>query len=132
MKSSKATRVWLPAALISETPFQKTLSNAFRADGGKPEIVKVPADGLGIVIAEFPASVRPVLTLTSRVATKNHAVDFSVASKAPEAPRAELDYFHRLTKMRYDSSDRQVPISGQLDRSCRQPTLLVSYLRMGS
>jgi hypothetical protein len=44
------------------------------------------------------------------VVTKNNAVDFSVASKAPEAPRAELDYFHRPTKRQYDSSDRQVLI----------------------
>ena len=65
LKSSGATRVWLPAALISETPFQKTLSNRFSADGGTAEIVEGRADGLGIIAAEFPAGVKPVLTLTS-------------------------------------------------------------------
>jgi transglutaminase-like putative cysteine protease len=99
MKSSEATRVWLPAALISETPFQRTLSNAFSADGGTARIVEARADGLGIIAAEFPAGVKPVLTLTSRVATKNYAVDLSVPGQAPKADRAELEHFLRPTKL---------------------------------
>src|ERR1019366_9002057 len=50
-----ATRVWLPAGVLSETAFQKTLSNDFSAEGGKAQIVRNRADGLGIVSAEFPA-----------------------------------------------------------------------------
>ena len=33
LKPSGATRVWVPAALISETPFQKTLANTFNCRG---------------------------------------------------------------------------------------------------
>jgi transglutaminase-like putative cysteine protease len=99
MQSSEATRVWLPVPLISKTPFQKTLSNSFSADGGTAGIVKDSADGLGILAAEFPAGVKPVLTLTSRVATKNYAVDLSVPGKAPKADRAELEHFLRPTKL---------------------------------
>jgi transglutaminase-like putative cysteine protease len=57
------------------------------------------ADGLGILAAEFPAGVTPVLTLTSRVATKNYVIDLSAPGKAPKADRAELEYFRRPTKM---------------------------------
>jgi transglutaminase-like putative cysteine protease len=99
MQSSAATRVWLPMALIIETPFQKTLSNSFTADGGTAGIVEDRADGLGILAAEFPAGVKPLLTLTSRVATKNYAVDLSVPGKAPKADRAELEHFLRPTKL---------------------------------
>ena len=84
LKSSGATRVWLPAVLISETPFQKTLANEFRAEGGSAKIVKSNTDALGIIAAEFPAGVKPVLTLTSRVATRNYAVDLSAPGKADE------------------------------------------------
>src|ERR1700733_6406515 len=98
-QSSGATRVWLPGALTSKTPFQKTLSNEFKAEGGTAEIVEGRADGLGIIAAEFPARAKPVLTLTSRVATRNYAVDLSVPGKAPNANRAELDHFRRPTKM---------------------------------
>ena len=99
LKSSGATRVWLPAALITGTPFQHTLSNEFRAESGTARLVKDRADGLGIVAAEFPAGVKPILTLTSRVATKNYAVDFSALGKAPKANRAELEHFRRPTKL---------------------------------
>jgi transglutaminase-like putative cysteine protease len=100
LKPSGATKVWLPAALGVETPFQKTISNTFNADGGRARTVEAKADGLGIIAAEFPAGVKPVLTLTSRIATKNFAVDLSrPGGAAPKADRAELEYFCRATKM---------------------------------
>ncbi|HEV3330454.1 MAG TPA: transglutaminase-like domain-containing protein [Bryobacteraceae bacterium] len=100
LKSSGATRVWLPAALTSKTPFQKTLSNVFRAEGGTGRIVEGKADGLGIIAAEFPAGVKPVLTLTSRVSTRNYAVDLSAPRRGTErGNRAELEHFLRPTKL---------------------------------
>jgi transglutaminase-like putative cysteine protease len=99
LKPSGVTRVWLPAALIDETPFQKTLSNQFIAEGGETEFIKTDLDAFGIVGAEFPAGVKPVLTLTSRVATRNYAVDLTAPRKAPQADRAELAHFLRPTKL---------------------------------
>jgi transglutaminase-like putative cysteine protease len=100
LKSSGATRVWLPAALSIDTPFQKTLSNKFNAEGGTARMVEGKADGLGIIAAEFPAGVKPVVTLTSRVATKNYVVDLSRPGRvAAKADRAELEYFSRATKL---------------------------------
>jgi transglutaminase-like putative cysteine protease len=100
LKSSGATRVWLPAALSTKTPFQKTLSNEFRAEGGNGRIVESRADGLGIIAAEFPAGVTPVLTLTSRVATRNYAVDLTTPGRGAESGnRALLEHFLRPTKL---------------------------------
>ncbi len=99
LKTSGATLVWLPAALIRETAYQKTLANDFRAEGGTAEIVERKADALGIVVAKFPAGVKPVLTLTSRIETKDNAVDLSSSGRAPKADRAELANFLRSTKL---------------------------------
>jgi transglutaminase-like putative cysteine protease len=99
LKSTGATRVWLPAALIGKTPFQTTLSNRFSAEGGTARMVEGRADGPGIIAADFPAGVKPVLTLISRVATKDYAVDLSAPGKAPKADRAELEHFLRATKL---------------------------------
>ena len=100
LKPSGVTKVWLPTVLVIDTPFQKTLSNKFSADGGSARMVQGKADGLGIIAAEFPAGVKPVLTLTSRVATRNYAVDLSAPGKAAPTPdRAELEYFCRPTKL---------------------------------
>jgi len=99
LKPSGAIRVWLPTALLNKTPYQKTFSNQFNAEGGTARIVESKADGLGIVVAEFPAGVKPVLTLTSRVATKNYKTDFSTPGKAPKADLAELEHFLRPTQL---------------------------------
>jgi transglutaminase-like putative cysteine protease len=99
LKTSGATKVWLPAALPIETPFQRTLENRFSADGGTARMVESKSDGLGIVAAEFPSGVRPVLTLTSRVATRNYAVDFAIPSMLPKRDFAELEYYCRPTKL---------------------------------
>jgi transglutaminase-like putative cysteine protease len=95
LKPAGTTRMWAPSALIGESPFQKTISNKFSAG----TLVEGKADGLGIITAEFPSGVKPVLTLTSRVATRNYTVDLSAPGKAPKADRAELDYFRRPTKL---------------------------------
>jgi transglutaminase-like putative cysteine protease len=100
LKSSGPTLVWLPAALIRETPFQKTLANDFHAEGGAAELVVASkADALGIVAARFPDGVKPVLTLTSRITTRNYAVDLSAPGRAPRADRAELENFLRPTRL---------------------------------
>jgi transglutaminase-like putative cysteine protease len=99
LKPSGSTRIWVPAALIDPTPFQKTLSNSFNAEGGTARIFKGKADALGIVAAEFPAGAPPILTVTSRVATKNIAVDLSVPGNAPRESRTDLGHFLRPTKL---------------------------------
>ena len=100
LKSSGATRVWLPAPLSSGTPYQRTLSNRFRTEGGTARIVERRADGLRVIAAEFPAGVKPVLTLTSRVATRNHTIDLSARHRGAESRNpAGLDYFRRATKL---------------------------------
>src|SRR6516165_9628707 len=90
LKPSGTTRVWLPAAMLGEALFQRTLANDFRADGGTANLVETKADALGIVVAEFPAGVKPSLTLTSRIATNNYEVDLSrprnLAMEKPSLP----------------------------------------------
>ena len=93
LKPAGETTVWLPAALIQNTPFQKTTSNRFSADGGKARMVESKKQDLGIVVARFPSSVRPVLTLSSQVALKNYSVDLSKPGPARPFTPAELKYY---------------------------------------
>jgi transglutaminase-like putative cysteine protease len=99
LKPSGATRIWIPAALVSPTPFQKTLANDFKAEGGTAKLIESSTDSLGIIAAEFPAGVMPVLTVTNRIMTKNIAVDLSAPGKAPEEDHVELKHFLRPTKL---------------------------------
>ena len=99
LKPSGTTRVWLPAAMLGETPFQRTLANDFRADGGTANLVEINAEALGIVAAEFPAGVKPSLTLTSRIATKNYEVDLSKPRNPAMEKYPGSEYFLRPTKL---------------------------------
>jgi hypothetical protein len=85
LKTSGTTRVWVPAALISDTPFQKTLTNTFNCEGGTAKMVESKSDKLGIIAAEFPADVKPILTVTSRIATKDCAVDLTTRGAENES-----------------------------------------------
>jgi transglutaminase-like putative cysteine protease len=99
LKFSGPTRIWVPAALINPTPFQKTLSNTFHAEGGSAKLVESQPDALGIVAAEYPVGVKPVLTVTSQIATKNAAVDLSTPGYAAKENPGELQHFLRPTRL---------------------------------
>ncbi len=98
LKPDGVSHIWLPAPLIRDTPYQKTLSTQFRAESGTARLIKDKQNALGIVSAMYPANARPTLTLTARVSLKNHAVDLSSRGTAPPASRAELDYFLQPSK----------------------------------
>src|SRR5215475_7055554 len=52
LKPSGTTLIWLPEALIVQTPYQKTLENKYNAEDGSVERFENKADGLGIVTAK--------------------------------------------------------------------------------
>src|SRR5215470_7298768 len=95
LKPNGATHIWLPAALIRDTSYQRTLSNKFSAENGSTKLSKDKLSALGIISATYPANAKPVLTLTSRVSTRNYAVDLAGSKPAPsqKASKVELDYF---------------------------------------
>ena len=98
LKPSGLTHIWLPAALIRNAPFQRTLANRFVADGGTAKFSETKQDSLGIVTAKYPEHAKAALTLTSRVALKNYGMDLSAPSHAPHASRTELQYFLQSSK----------------------------------
>lgn len=99
LKPSGPTHVWLPTALVAETPYQIKLANSVHAEGGTAQLVESKADGLGIVVAEFPSGTKPAVTVTTRIETKDYAVDFSKANEQEKPDRAELEHFLRPTKL---------------------------------
>jgi len=100
LSTSGPSRIWVPEALLAQTPFQKTLANKIKAEGGVVNRVDSKEDGLGIIAAEFPVGVRPVLTATSRVATKDYTVELTHADHAStENNAAELQHFLRPTQL---------------------------------
>jgi len=89
LNPSGPSLVWLPAAQLQQSPYQKTLANQFQADGGTAELVEY--DGFGIITAKYPAGAHPVLTLTSRVSTRNYSVDLAASEKTAKSDQADVE-----------------------------------------
>ena len=98
LKPDGVSHIWLPAPLIRDTPYQKTISTRFTAEGGTARLSKEHQNGIGIVSAMYPANAKAALTQTSRVSLKNYAVDLSSQRRASPVSRAELDYFLQPSK----------------------------------
>jgi transglutaminase-like putative cysteine protease len=97
---SGPTRVWVPLPLAADTPYQKPITSTFKAEGGTAKLVPgTTLDSVALVAAEFPAGVKPVLTVTSRASTRNHGVDLASPGRAPKRDHAALGHFLRPTKL---------------------------------
>jgi hypothetical protein len=120
LKPSGVSHIWLPAALIRDTPYQRTLSNKFTAEGGTVKLSQDKQNVLGIVSATYPADRKALLSLTSRVSLKNYAVDLSAPGRAPHVSHAELDYF--LRPSRYVPTDGIVKETRSRRPPVRPPT----------
>jgi transglutaminase-like putative cysteine protease len=114
LRPSGVTHIWLPAALIRNTPYQKTLSNKFAADGGTANLTENQQDALGIISATYPAGAKSVLLLTSVVSTKKYLVDLSTPSANGKASQAELEYFLQPSKY--------VPVDGIVQETAVKAT----------
>ena len=81
-----ATRIWLPLPDV-DTDYQKSAESTWSGNATSARIVADPARGVRMLYAEFePAAGTPTLTLTSRLRTRNRAVDWSEHGRISEDP----------------------------------------------
>ena len=100
LKPAGTTRVWLPVPLVIDTDYQKSLGNAWNAEGGQVAFSQDAKSNTGIVAADWSEGAKPVLVLTSRFATMNRAMDLTKASAGPgPAGKEDLRYFLQPTEL---------------------------------
>jgi hypothetical protein len=97
--ASGPSKIWLPTGLAAQTPFQKTLSNEINVEGGRAKRVDSKEDGLGVIAAEFPAGATPILMVTSRITTRDYAVQLFEGGRTSKENRTESQHFLRPTKL---------------------------------
>ena len=98
LKPAGRTRIWLPTPLTVDTPYQKSLGSSFNAEGAEGKAMSDPEWGLGVVWAEWGEGTKPAITLVSRFATRDVAVDLARPGKV-EADRAELSRYLKATEL---------------------------------
>src|SRR5947209_11099721 len=99
MRPVGPTRAWLPVPLAVTMPFQQPATNTFAAEDGAVRVIEDRPSAFAVLAAEWPDGVRPVLTLTSRVATRDYAVDLSKPPRPVVTDRAALAPYLRATKL---------------------------------
>jgi transglutaminase-like putative cysteine protease len=100
LHTSGVTRVWLPVPPRIATPYQKSAAvDAFLAPGGKARLAVDSPTGAAMIAAEWPQGVKPALTVTSRVSTRDHAVDLSGTGTAKPAPKSQLARYLQPTSL---------------------------------
>jgi transglutaminase-like putative cysteine protease len=92
-----AARVWLPVPSVN-TDWQRTIDSNF-ASNGRAQLVADGQDGAGILAVDFEASnAQPYVELTSRVQTRNRAVDWR-QPRAVALAATDRDYWTRPTML---------------------------------
>lgn len=81
-----ATQLWLPVPDV-EGDYQKPLDNTWTTNARQARLVADPERGVRMLHAEFDAGVAaPTLVLTSRLQTRNRAVDWKQPGQFSEDP----------------------------------------------
>lgn len=80
------TQLWLPVPDV-ESDYQKPLDNSWTTNAAQARLVADPLRGVRMLHAEFaPGTPNPTLVLTSRVQTRNRAVDWQASPSVSEDP----------------------------------------------
>jgi transglutaminase-like putative cysteine protease len=100
LKPAGITRVWLPTPLAVDTDYQKGLGNSLAAEGGASGIATDAKYASAVAWAEFPEGTKPSLTLVSRFAARDRAVDLSAPGNARPEDKAVLAAFTAATELK--------------------------------
>src|SRR5262245_4085608 len=98
LQASSTTRVWLPTPL-AVAPYQQTAGDTYHAVGGRTMMIETSANEPDILAAVWEDGNPAVLTLASRVTTRDHAVDLTVPSVPPPRDLSAFAHFLRPTKL---------------------------------
>jgi transglutaminase-like putative cysteine protease len=101
LKPEGVTRVWLPLPMLDDMAWQRNHGSEWKGNATRTRVVTDGKYGATMLYAEWDAGTQaPVLELTSRFATRDHAVDFSRArSEAERLSAAEQRFFTAPTEL---------------------------------
>jgi transglutaminase-like putative cysteine protease len=103
LQASNTTRVWLPTPLAA-APYQQTAGDTYHAAGGRTVMIETGENDPDILAAVWEDGNPAVLTLTSRVSTRDHAIDLTAPSVPPPRDLSGFGHFLRPTRL--------IPIDG--------------------
>ena len=98
-KPSGVTRAWVPMPLMPDTDYQKSLGQSWTGNAALTQVIRDHKYGAAIFYAEWPAGeMAPTVEVTTRVATRDRAVNLSAPDSSSPEDKAILKKYLGGTK----------------------------------
>ena len=114
LKPEGATRVWLPLPSVQEKNWIRPMGNLWQGNAATAHLLSNPEYGVDMLYAEWAAGERPVVEVTSRIATRDRAIDLTHAGQAVPLSAAARRRYIRATKL--------LPTDGIVRKTAREIT----------
>ena len=99
LRPEGATRVWLPLPSLQEKDWIRPMGNLWQGNADSAQLLHDRARGVDMLYGEWASEQKPVLEVTSRVATRDRAVDLSRAGRAVPLSAAAHRRYTRATRL---------------------------------
>jgi transglutaminase-like putative cysteine protease len=101
VKPSGVSRAWIPLPSVEDDAWHKSLGNSWKGNATRAQVMNDGKYGISMLYAEWaPGIDKPMIEVTSRVSTKDRAVDVSAARRgAAGLSAAERSFFTAPTEM---------------------------------
>ncbi|MDA8260602.1 MAG: transglutaminase domain-containing protein [Betaproteobacteria bacterium] len=99
LKPEGATRIWLPLPSMQEQDWIRPMGSLWQGNAAHARLLRNPEYGAEMLYAEWEAGEKPVLEVTSRVATRDRAIDLARPGQAAPLSRADRRLYTRATTL---------------------------------
>lgn len=99
LKPKGATRVWLPLPSVQADDWIRLAGSRWQGNAASARLLHDPEYGAEMLYAEWTADAQPTLTVTSRVATRDRAVDLDARGKVAPLPAADRALYTQATEL---------------------------------
>ncbi len=89
--------VWIPVPTVN-SDYQKVLGTSFKTDG-HAQLTQDPKYGAGILMAQFDATAKPVVEVTTRVSTRDRYVDLTAPPGKIQLDATERQHYLAGTEL---------------------------------
>jgi len=99
LKPEGATRVWLPLPSMQEKDWIRPMGNLWQGNADSAKLLHDAERGVDMLYGEWSSEAKPVLEVTSRVATRDRAVDLTHAVYVTALSASAHRHYTRATKL---------------------------------
>ncbi len=99
LQAEGTTRAWLPLPSVQEEDWIRNLGNLWQGNALTARLLRNPETGAEMLYAEWAPGAHPIIEVTSRVATRDRAIDLDRAGRTAPLSRAERQRYTRPTRL---------------------------------